>query len=534
MNQNMKAVTLFVNDLDRMGSSISQSSSVSDFLKNKNEETYPSYFRKLDELIESIHAIRPENIGITIVSDNGFIYNFGYTILNRHVQFNQFQWIPPFNTYVNDTYLTPVHTRSYVAVNEEQSVFSFVRQISSTNLKDQGLLIIDFPTDVLTGLFDAQNSTAENSGFFVTDQNGVMAYPYRDPFFTAADLQTINDSSRIVKNDKFYKVIHKRDQATGWTIGAYFSEDQLYASINQFRKSTILTVIQTIFICLIASYFISRSIAGPIQKLKKLMKQFGSGDFNPYFEIRRKDEIGALGVGFNQMVKRIKELVQLVYEEQNEKRKAEVAALQSQINPHFLYNTLESINSLARKNKEPEISKMIVMLGKLLRMSISTYDDLVRIETELEYVRYYLEIHKFRLQRPIDYEIKIDAEIRELYTVKWILQPIIENAIIHGLDRKQHGGNIKITSWSDDDDIYIQITDQGVGVSYEKLQMMRYDLQHHADHLTKVERKVGLYNVQSRIQLHFGRNYGLYLDSVLNEGMKVTVKIPRRTSNGSL
>ncbi|MNI19376.1 putative sensor-like histidine kinase [compost metagenome] len=234
------------------------------------------------------------------------------------------------------------------------------------------------------------------------------------------------------------------------------------------------------------------------------------------------------------MVRRIRELIQLVYQEQNDKRKAEVAALQSQINPHFLYNTLESINSLARKNKQPEISKMIVLLGKLLRMSISTFDDLVTIDKELEYVRYYLEIHKFRQRRPIDYAIELDEEVRQLYTVKWILQPIIENAIIHGLDPKQHGGSIHITCWLDEEDVYIRIADKGVGVTSEQLSIMRYQLQHQAENLSKHQKKVGLYNVQSRIRLHFGENYGIHLDSICNEGMTVTVKIPRRVTHESL
>lgn len=539
MDQKLNSLTLYAKDLQRMGSSISQSAIVSDFLKNTSKDTYPSFFKKLDELIESIHAIRPENVGITIVNENGFIYNFGYTMSGRNVNFYKYEWLPPWGAYSDAAHFTPLHRRPYVTVKEDQPVFSFARQIISNNLKAKGLLIIDFHIDVLNQLFDTTNvdehmSNGEDSGIFVTDQNDVILYPFSHPFFTTKDLQETNNASRMIKNDKYYKLIHQRDPVTGWTLSAYFLEDTLYAPVYHIRNSTISTTIITIFICLFSSFFISRNISTPLRRMKELMRQFGRGDFNLHFEIERKDEIGALGVGFNQMVKRIKELINLVYKEQNDKRKAEVTALQSQINPHFLYNTLESINSLARKNKEPEISKMIVLLGKLLRMSISTFDDMVRIENELEYVRCYLEIHKFRLQRPIDYEITLDSEIRNLYTVKWILQPIIENAVIHGLDPKQHGGSIKITGWMVEDDVYIQIADQGVGVTNEQLQMMRFQLQHQAEHFTKHEKRIGLYNVQSRIQLHCGEAYGIYLDSVLNEGMTVTVKLPRRTTNESL
>lgn len=536
LNQKLKALTFFEYDLQRMGSSLALSPVVSDFLKNTSMDAYPSFFKKLDGLVESIHAIRPENVGITIVSDAGFIYNFGYTLNTIETSINKFEGIPKSDVYSEKGIYTTLHTRPYVATKDKKPVFSFVRQIISNNLKAKGFLIIDFPIDVLDQLFDHIHSDIplpeeENSGIFVSDQNGLILYPYSNQFFINKDLKANHNNSRILKNNKYYKLIQKEDLTTGWTINAYFLEDTLYAPVYRIRNFTITITIITMFICLFASYIFSRKISNPLQKLKKLMKQFGSGDFNLYFDIQRNDEIGALAIGFNQMVNRIKELIHLAYQEQNEKRRAEVAALQSQINPHFLYNTLEWINALARKNKEMEISKMTVMLGRLLRLSISTFEDVVPIKNELEYVRYYLEIHKFRLQKPIHYEIAMDEEIPHLYTVKWILQPIIENAIIHGLDPKQHGGNIKITGWMDKDDVYIQITDQGVGVSKEQLEFMRYQLQHHAEELSKYQRKVGLYNVHSRIRLHFGEEYGLHLDSILNEGMTVTIKLPRRLSS---
>jgi two-component system sensor histidine kinase YesM len=218
-----------------------------------------------------------------------------------------------------------------------------------------------------------------------------------------------------------------------------------------------------------------------------------------------------------------------VYEEQNAKRRAEVTAMQSQINPHFLYNTLESINSLARKNKQQDISRMIVLLGKLLRMSISTFDDMITIAKELDYVRHYLEIHNYRQPKSYSYHIEMEPEIMNLYTVKWILQPIIENTIIHGLETGHtDSGGIEIKGWLENEDVWISIKDNGTGIPEDRLAELQINLEQRAVELTKHGRKVGLYNVQSRIKLYYGDPYGLQIDSKPGWGTVVTIRLPRR------
>lgn len=535
LEQYSSVLTFYMNDLERMSQSIAGSRTVSDFLKNTSEDAYPAYFLKLDELIGSVNAIRPENVGITIISDNGFVYNYGYSLNRDDKSLYEYGRLRP-PVYSDRPQFTPVHSRPYSNGQDDQPVFSYLKTISSSNLKSQGLLMIDFHVDVLNRLmnsvysFGPGNPDPAVSGILITNRQGQLLYPETPAMFTADDLKASPDAGRIMKNNRFYRLIHRSEATTGWTITAYFQEDKLYEPIYKIRKATVITTITSALVCLLVSLLMSRKISEPVRRLRMLMKRVGQGDFNLHFDVRRQDEIGALGAGFNQMVKKIKALIDLVYLEQNEKRRAEVAALQSQINPHFLYNTLESINALARKNKEPEISKMIVLLGKLLRNSISTFDDMVPIAKELEYARLYLEIHKYRQKTPIEYEIEVDPRIAELYTVKWIVQPVIENAVIHGLDPKQEGGKIGIRGWLDNEDVYIRIQDQGVGMRSEALEAMRFNLEHHSEHFAKQRNKVGLYNVQSRIQLHFGKAYGILVDSIYGEGMTVTIILPRRTA----
>jgi two-component system sensor histidine kinase YesM len=261
------------------------------------------------------------------------------------------------------------------------------------------------------------------------------------------------------------------------------------------------------------------------------MTKVGMGNFDVQFTGTGEDEIGALGHGFNRMVHRIRDLIQIVYEEQNAKRRAEVTAMQSQINPHFLYNTLESINSLARKNKQHDISRMIVLLGKLLRMSISTFDDMIPIAKELDYVRHYLEIHKYRQSKVLSFSIDMEPDIMNLYTIKWILQPIIENTIIHGLDAGQSAdgsSRIEIEGRLEDGDVLISIRDYGIGMPDDKLAELQHNLDERAAELTKHGHKVGLYNVQSRIKLYYGDPYGIQIESKQGSGTIVTLRLPRR------
>lgn len=409
-NRNFKVLSLYLSDLKRMGDAAAVNPAVSDFLKNKNEDAYYSFFPKLDDVMSSIHTIRPENVGITIVSESGFLYYYGYSFNRGLPQFMNYPWLPSQEIIRKGSYITSVHSRPYNNFTDKHPVFSYVQQLYSADLRAKGLLIIDFELDALNNLFSADSAAVQNDleelvQFFVQDQQGQLVYP--------------NDPQHAMPgNLEKYERVQRLEPATGWTMSAYFLENKWFEPVNHFRTMFLNVIISSLLIGLIASFIISTRFSQPIKQLRLLMKEVEKGNFNQQFEVTRKDEIGQLGAGFNTMVKKIKELIELVYIEQNHKRRAEVAALQAQINPHFLYNTLESINSMARKSKEPNISKMIVLLGKLFRISISKFEEMVPFSKEFEYLKLYLEIHKLRLTKQIDYFIDVDPNIYPLYTVK--------------------------------------------------------------------------------------------------------------------
>jgi len=524
LDQKLKTLSFYIADMRRMGDAIAQDPNVSAFLSAPDAAAGQAFFPDLDRLLSSTHAIRPENIGMTLINDRGLIHAFGYELRHDATRQSDFQWLSASGDKTNLYSISQMHDRSYSAREPAQPVFSFIRNIGSPGAGAHGVLIIDFKIEMLRDLLkniflmgDIYNDYA--SGVIITDRVGEILYPYPAGLFVEEDYK------RLEQN---YFLIQRYDKTTDWNFTAYFLKSELYKPIYGLRQVAYSITIGSIVFCVIVSLILSDRISKPILQLRNLMRKVGRGDFNVHYQGRARDEIGALGHGFNTMVSRIQDLVGQVYEEQDQKRRAEVTAMQSQINPHFLYNTLESINSLARKTKQQEISRMIVLLGKLLRMSISTFEDMIPIEKEVAYARQYLEIHKLRMKEGFEYDIQLDPQLLDLLTIKWILQPVIENAVIHGLDPKQHAGNIVVKGWLGGDDVYISVSDQGVGMHAEAIQQLNDDLEHRAVELAKHHGKVGLFNVQSRIKLYFGPNYGIHVESERGQGMTVTFKLPRK------
>ena len=274
---------------------------------------------------------------------------------------------------------------------------------------------------------------------------------------------------------------------------------------------------------LVIANALARSITGPIQRLRDSMARMQKGEFDHVrLEVETKNEIGVLTEAFNEMADRIRSLMEQIIYEQQEKRKSEMKALQSQINPHFLYNTLDSIIWMAEGKKNDEVVVMTASLARLLRQTIGTEEEETPISREFEYVRSYLTIQKMRYKDKLDFFMELDPSIGQEMIVKLILQPIVENAIYHGLKYKETKGMLSVMGYGTLDNIIIEIRDNGIGMDQETL-----------DHIFEKHKVnyqsngVGVYNVQKRLLLYYGQGYGLSYSSTPGEGTVVTVKIPR-------
>lgn len=532
LEQKSLILDTMLNDLNRIVEIVSRDQNVSDFLSNESDNGfYRQSFLKLDNIFAKVHLIRPENVGMTLISEHGYIYHYGYSFNTQYRQL-EWDWVPSVSNLSHSPFITGLHKRPYS--NRDELVFSYVHRIWSSDLKSSGLLIIDFHHDFLDKLLlENSNSKPRDSGLLIINEAGELLYPLKNGLFSTEYLQSIDKLERITDHEgNYYRLVTLHHSKSGWNLTGYFLEENLYEPIYIVRSSIIDAILLIIALCLLVSYMFSKRISDPIKHLKILLEKVSKGEFHHTFPIKRRDEIGALGSGYNHMIKKIKELFDLVYEKQNQKRKAEIAALQAQINPHFLYNTLEAINSLARKKKENEISRMIVLLGRLMRHSISNFAETVPIEEELTYITNYIEIHNFRRKEPVHYSVKVSHNIRKFYIVKWTLQPIVENALLHGLRNGQKNAKIEIKAWLDNNDVYVQVNDNGVGLPKKIIRELQHNLDFHSEQLTKSNKKgVGLYNVQSRIRLNYGSKYGLLLTSTPQKGFSVTIRIPRRERN---
>lgn len=297
---------------------------------------------------------------------------------------------------------------------------------------------------------------------------------------------------------------------------------------GKFILYLILPVAVSVCIIGVYSWNFSRKLNG----FKVQMHKAAAGDFK-LSEIKGSDEIAELYKDLNTMINSLQHLITTIYEEQVQKEKlnsrqkeVEFKMLASQINPHFLYNTLETIRMKARCNGEKDIEELVKMLAKIMRRNIQAGDTLVTLKSELELVEYYLKIQQYRFGERISFHINLFCKVEDLKIMPLIIQPIVENAFIHGLEEKEGEGEIAIDVKMTDR-LYIIIQDNGIGMNRETLEEIRSSLN---DYSRLTRSSIGLNNVNQRIKLLYGDEYGLVIESEKNTGTRVTIHLPRDMS----
>lgn len=268
------------------------------------------------------------------------------------------------------------------------------------------------------------------------------------------------------------------------------------------------------------SFRMAHSVTRPLTRLADTMERFGKGELSANVPVQYKDEIGMLSEEFNKMAQQIQQLVDQVYREQREKRKTELAALQAQINPHFLYNTLSSVSSLIRMDCPDEAFTMIHAIGMFYRTSLSDGKTLIPIEQEITNIQNYIQIQKIRYGEKIEYILDIQPEVMKEWIVKLTLQPLVENSIYHGIKEMKGRGTIAISARREDACVVIRVADNGVGIPADKMENLLSGSKNGKRY------SYGLYNIQQRLQIYFGKEYGLTIESAEGKGTSATIRIP--------
>lgn len=361
---------------------------------------------------------------------------------------------------------------------------------------------------------------------YLMDEHGNMVYhPQQQLLYAgikteeAARLAGVADGT-YVEDTVIYSI--QDVPGSNWrVVGVSYIDETVNESVWQMARITLGTAALILAAALLTGWVISHMLSHPLQRLETAMEQFEQdADGFTFQPVAGTREVQELSDSFGHMVGRIQQLMTTVREEEIDLRKTELKALQAQINPHFLYNTLDSIAWMCEQGKNGDAVKMVHALARLFRISISRGHELIPIEKELQHAESYLLIQKFRYKNQFTYHFTVDESCLHYLCNKITLQPIIENAITHGLDLLVEPGHIEITVCTEGEDVLFRVSDDGIGMSQEQVAEL---LQNEPSDRTGI----GIKNVNDRLRIYFGPQYGLSIESVPDEGTTVTIRMPR-------
>ena len=405
-------------------------------------------------------------------------------------------------------------------------VFYAVREVRDLNgLNDLGTLIIRISPDSMVRWVNSMLPSGNARLAIYMGQDQIV---YHDPHINTADFRSLSHravSGHIYTLDKTrYLYSRALSSYSGFTYAYLLPYQDIFRNIQLVRTLMLVGFLLFFFIFTAVGFAFAEGITKPLTLLSKRMKRVESGDFQiagmRQIPMEYCDEVGQLNNNFIIMIEKINDLIQENYVKQLLVKESELKALQAQINPHFLYNTLDSIHWIAKANRQEQISVMVRSLARLMRSTISGRQDVIRVEEELALLENYLNIQRIRFEQRLDIHISIDPALMSQQIPRLTLQPVFENSIKYGLERKTGVCRICLESRLGDGCYELSITDNGLGMSADQIPDIRSGkIQAHGT-------GIGLRNIDERIRLYFGDEYGLKVESELNRGTTVTIRLP--------
>ncbi len=405
-----------------------------------------------------------------------------------------------------------------------QDYIYLIRELQDRKTWDKtGILILGISESELRKLYSGY--VDEYSSIYILDEENNLISNIDNLNFNKIPHMVFNymykySGSNIVSKVNNEKILmtHYTIKTTNWKVFLMEDLNHLLSNFNSINYLYLsVMVIYFIITIMLCSVFLTK-FTKPIRVLYQNMEKVKANNFDVTVPILSNDEIGDLSHKFNSMIERIKQLMENLLKEQEEKRQAELITLQTQINPHFLYNTLASIRYLIYTEKKEDVDNIILSLIRILKNSLSDTEEFVSIQKEISILEDYIFIQKFAFSNTVTVDIHMEEDILECKTIKLLLQPLVENAFMHGLKPKNNTGYLSIRGYSHENMVYFEIYDNGVGFVPK------------ADIKKKHRRGIGLQNVKDRIGLTFGKKYGLHIESKPDEFTKITMNIPKIAS----
>jgi two-component system sensor histidine kinase YesM len=549
-----KSLEFYVSNMQNMTYLISFDTGIKQFLEGSDdqaslEEQEKSVYN-MRKFLQGFTTLYSEIAGIMVVNSKGaYISNELYTRSNMPLTEESWFSEAAANKGIFKILGQP-HKRNITshANYKEEDVISVVRAILNPNTQQvEGVILIDLKLRVIAEA--VKDVRLGKSGYLlVIDNNGGHIYSPVKPIISDIPKQWVMEGntgtfSHVVDGEEL-QFIYRKSSFTDWTTVGVFSSRESVFEVREIRFYVITFVFFLCLLSIAAAIYLALSMSRPINQLMSFMQKAESGDLAIRYWGEREDEFGKLGRSFNAMLMQMSKLLSLTELQGRQKREAELRSLQAHIKPHFLYNTLDTIHWMARKKGADDVAEVVQSLSRLFRIGLSKGNDIIPLTDEIEHIQSYLVIQKTRYQDKLNYTLDISPEVQHLYVLKLVLQPIVENAIYHGIKERRGPGHIVIGARMDNGSLVLRISDDGVGMSTEKLEQLRKLLEsavavpNDTEYGHKEPKEImnakdlrdqqgyGVLNVQARIQLTFGERYGMTIESEAGRGTTVTIIHP--------
>lgn len=521
----------YISYMENISFIVANNSDVRDYLftENLTWERSEQLQERIVTLFQTVSDTREDITNIALLPDRREpLINDGRAELNPYTDIAELEWYQKALAAEGQAVISTSHVQNAIA-GKYDWVVTLSRSITNKASPGvQGVFFVDLNYNSISDLCE-RISLGDRGYIYILDENGGIVYhPQQQLIYSGMKDELISEvmdtdtPSFLTEDGRLYTV--SRSEATGWIVVGVSYVSELMAGADEARFTYLLVAMVLLAVAMLLAFVLSDKITRPIKSLELSMKEVEKGNFSHVaLEVRENNEIGRLSRNFNTMTREIQNLMEQSEKEQQAKRKYELKVLQSQINPHFLYNTLDSIIWMAEWGKNQEVVKMTSSLARLLRRSISNEQEVVTIEEEIDYTEAYLTIQKMRYQDKLEYEIEVDPDIRKEETVKLVLQPVVENAIYHGIKYKEGKGLIQIRGFREEGSIILRVQDDGRGMDQDTLEHI------FEKHVRDTKSNgVGLQNVHERIRLYYGTAYGLSFESEPGKGTTVRIRLPGR------
>jgi two-component system, sensor histidine kinase YesM len=523
--------SLLYEGYDSLSKSITNNFEMIRLLNEKTDEPAIAYINEqsITNIIGAIFYSRDDLVGIHVITNRGKIYNYGNSMNVLDSDYPKEEWYHQLRDSSGKLVWLGVYAHSLIDMNEDSPVFAFGRQIYDLNEhKPIGIALFEVnPGPVLDALDNLK--LGEHSEVYLMNQQGQVVSSLTEPAPVLPNLPKLEGSRNMVVEQKDSGItVASRLPFSDWSVVSVTPRQDLNVELVETKRYLLIVISILIIVSAVVASLVSRTIANPLKKLIREMKQVEIGNFRGMVNVSSYQEINILVASFNRMVSRIEELIERVKVSSVSEKNAELHALQSQVNPHFLYNTLDMIYWLLDEKENDRLGELVLSLSSMFRYSSEWKDGAkVTLREELEQIHHYLTIILIRLEGRLRVETSVDERWMGIRLPKMTVQPIIENAVKYGLESLKRQGVLKLYTQEVGDVLKIVVEDNGNGMNGERLAWLKQSLNRQIPRESGTGSSgIGLQNLHRRIQHMFGERYGLEIESIPDEGTKVAVVLP--------